>query len=119
SAATHRPTLCSVSVKSPAAWLFCAGCTHCTCTHGCGAGPRANGQPAIVKVSEARSTKSPPAFTLVLEVVADTVPPCGHISTLELLSSPAIAHLLPSHLQRPVVDVHLGVADFDLAAAAL
>src|SRR5260370_5478525 len=96
SAATHRPTLCSVRAKSPAAWLCCDGCDHCTCTHGCGvAGGSVKGQPATVNVAEERSTKSPPAFTRVLDVGGDTGPPCGPIITLVPLESPATGRVPP------------------------
>lgn len=42
--------------------------------------------PAMVYVSEGRRMKSPPALARVLLLVAITVPPCGHIMTLEVLS---------------------------------
>src|SRR6267143_3974268 len=41
--------------------------------------------PAIVNVSDGRRRKSP-AFAFVLLLAALTVPPCGHIMTLDVLS---------------------------------
>ena len=49
-----------------------------------------NGHPAMMKVSDERRMKSPPALALVLVVMAWTVPPCGHIMTLDELRRPGI-----------------------------
>src|SRR6266568_9240844 len=89
SAARHSPTLSSVNVKPPTAWLFREGCTHCTCTHGCRVTPRLKGQPTMVNVSVERSTKLPTACTLVSLDITLTIPPCGHCMMLEVLRRPA------------------------------
>src|SRR5262249_41880169 len=61
-----------------------------TVTHGWTTpGGIVNGQPAIRNVSEARTRRPPPACARVLVVVAVTVPPCGHIRTLLVLSNAA------------------------------
>jgi hypothetical protein len=44
------------------------------------------------KVSEARRIKSPVAFVRVLVLTAVTVPPWGHIITLDVLRRLAIHH---------------------------
>jgi hypothetical protein len=49
-----------------------------------------NGQPAIMKVSVVVSAGAPPACTDVADGVAVTVPPCGHISVLAVVSKPGI-----------------------------
>lgn len=49
-----------------------------------------NGHPAMMKVSDERRIKSPPALALVFVVMAWTVPPCGHIMTLDELRRPGI-----------------------------
>ncbi len=45
-------------------------------------------QPAIMKVSAAVTAGAPPNCTAVLDGIACTVPPCGHISTLAVVSMP-------------------------------
>src|SRR5215467_3587631 len=63
----------------------------------------------MVKVSLAPTTGLPPALVWVLEVVALTVPPWGHMSVLSVVSS---ALIVSSHdFQCAVVDVDFGVAD--------
>src|SRR5258706_10793800 len=90
SAATHRPTLSSLSVQSPTALLCSSATLHCTFTHGCGAPATFRGQPPTMNVSEARNRKSPAAFEREFVVMALTLPPCGHISTLDELRRPGI-----------------------------
>src|SRR5271165_6960219 len=90
-AARQSPTLASLRVKSPTAWLRVSGETHCTLTQGLGVdGGRVNGQPAMTKVSEARTSGEPPALARVFDVMALTVPPCGHIRTLAVFNRPPI-----------------------------
>src|SRR5689334_8436146 len=110
------PTLCWLSVKSPITWLRASGCTQLTETHGWGAVPSTNAHPAMMNVSEERSTNPPPAWTLVFELMALTVPPCGHIMTLELLSRLAIAvELAPSQpLLGRLVMLAVGQREHDL-----
>ena len=49
-----------------------------------------NGQPATVKVSFAHTIGLPAACALELDVEIVTVPPCGHMSWLEVVSRLAI-----------------------------
>ena len=57
--------------------------------------------------------KSPPALALVLVVMAVTVPPCGHIMTLDELRRLAISL---HHFQCAIVHIHFGIGDFYFAA---
>ena len=70
---------------------------------GWGGIPTTNGQPAIMNVSDERSTGSPAAMTCVFEEIALTVPPWGHIMMLDVLSKfatglpyPAVTSSAPS-----------------------
>ena len=47
--ARHRPTLASVSTKSPPCFTFCAVCTHCTVTQGLRHAGDVKVQPAMMK----------------------------------------------------------------------
>src|SRR2546423_12859595 len=79
------PLLSCAKAKSPAALQRSVLFTHCTVMHGCGVPfGSVNGQPAMVNVSDGRTMKSL-ALALLLDEVADTVPPCGHIRTLEVV----------------------------------
>src|SRR4051794_10051750 len=81
----HKPTLASVSTKSPPCRTCCAVTTHCTLTQGCGT-TGANGQPTIVNVSEARRIGAL-ALPRVEPGMAMTVPPCGQVIVLAAVSS--------------------------------
>ena len=99
SAAKHKPTLASLKLASLNTLLLMFGITHCTCTQGCGAPAILKGQPAMVNTSDGRTTKSPPAFTLALALVAITCPPWGHISMEEVVSKFGMADFGIGYLQ--------------------
>src|SRR5262249_59839562 len=88
-AARHSPTLAWLSTKSPPCFTRIAACTQFTVTQGCGGPLGGNGQPAIVNVSDLRRTGAP-ALARVLPGTAMTVPPCGHISVLAVVSNAGI-----------------------------
>jgi hypothetical protein len=85
----QRPTLTSFSTKSPACFTRVAGVVHCTVVQGEGAPATTKGQPAMVKVSVARSTVAS-AVALVAPGLPVTVPPWGHIRVLAVVMSAGI-----------------------------
>jgi hypothetical protein len=75
----HRPVDDSFSVGPPTI-VRRSATIHMTDVHGLGCPfGNVNAQPEMVKVSDC-VTRYASAFTREFEVVADTDPPCGHIS---------------------------------------
>ena len=72
----------------------------------------------MVNVSDGRRIKSPPAFARVLLLAALTVPPCGHIITLEVLSSwPILILVISSALSE--LSINLAITHFQNLNVAL
>ena len=95
-----------------------------------------NGHPAMMNVSEERTTKSPPAITCVLEVMIVTVPAvrahqdAGGVERPGIDRFPSVRGSWKDRMEycnrvqglqvtsSAIVDVHLGVADRDAARSA-